>query len=247
LEELNGLLSKVKITEKQAQRRDELLEKRDAPPTLSQGAKSYLQELWTEKTFGRYKEVDTKYMQKGTQEECNALIMADEVLGWNLGKDFIEGIEFRKNRLSNDWITGETDLNTEDLLADVKSPWDLFTFPFFDEKIPTDSYFWQGQGYMMLTGHTKFELVYVLVNTPENLICDEIRRYEWKQNYIEIPEDEEVKIRHRMIFDDIEDKHKVRRWIVERDEKALARIRMCVKLSREYLKELNNQFKINFK
>ena len=96
LAELNKLLEKVELTERQAIRRDELVAKRDAPPQLSEGAKSYLKQLWKEKTFGRYKHVDTKYMRKGTEEEHTALIIADEVLGWGIGREYIEGQEFHK-------------------------------------------------------------------------------------------------------------------------------------------------------
>ena len=49
---LEGLLSKIKVTDKQAELRDVLLLKRDAKPELSTGAKTYIRELWLEENFG---------------------------------------------------------------------------------------------------------------------------------------------------------------------------------------------------
>jgi hypothetical protein len=244
-ERLNELLSKVKLTDKQAIERDSLVAKRDAPPELSQGAKTYLQKLWVEKTFGRYKEINTKYMTKGTEEEHTAILMANRVLGWGLDEGYILGLEFEKKRMTNEWISGETDLDADEVLADVKCPWDIHTFPYFGQDIPSDSYYWQGQGYMMLTGHTSFELVYCLVDTPERLIQDEIRRVEWQNNYIEIPAEHEEAIRNEMTFSDIPEEQRIRRWKFNRDWDAFNRIIECVKLSRKYLTELNGEFLVN--
>ena len=43
-EQLEGLLSKIKLTELQAKTRDELIVKRDAEPTLSAGGKKLVED-----------------------------------------------------------------------------------------------------------------------------------------------------------------------------------------------------------
>jgi len=61
LKELNVLLEKIKLTDKQAVRRDELIAKRDAPPVLSQGAKTYIQKKAIEDKYGFTKDIEYRY------------------------------------------------------------------------------------------------------------------------------------------------------------------------------------------
>jgi hypothetical protein len=240
--ELDDLLAKIKLTDKQAERRDVLIAKRDAPPQLSEGAKTYLKQRFLEVITGRTKYIETKFTEKGTIVEHDAICLANDVLGWELPLDYIASLEFTKQRLTNDYITGEMDVNHPDILADVKAPWNIHTFPFFDTNIPTMDYYWQLQGYMMLTGHTEAELVYVLVDTPMHLINDEIRRREWKKGYIEMPDDEAESIRRELTFDDLPSRMKVRRWNVTRNDEAFQTIKQSVILAREYFRELALQF-----
>ena len=65
---LEGLLSKIKVTDKQAELRDVLLLKRDAAPELSKGAKTYIKELWLEDNYGIRQEINSCYIDKGKQE-----------------------------------------------------------------------------------------------------------------------------------------------------------------------------------
>jgi hypothetical protein len=241
-EELEDLLTRIKLTPKQAERRDELIVKRDAPPALSQGAKSWLQQKWIEVVTGRKKYIETKFMEKGIHMETEGLKMANRVLGWGHTDEFLDALEFNKTRLSNTFITGEPDIN-EMALADIKCSWNLHTFPFFQEedKVPDDMYFWQLQGYMQLCHRDESSLVYCLVDTPEHLILDEIRRREWKAGYIEMPDEDQDRIRMELTFQDIPEEMRVRRWRVTIDHEAQERIRQSVQMAREYLKELTVQ------
>ena len=38
-----------------------------------------------------------------------------------------------------------------DQLIDIKSSWDFTTFPMHQQSLPSKDYYWQMQGYMMLT------------------------------------------------------------------------------------------------
>jgi hypothetical protein len=243
--ELAGLLSKIKCTEIQALRRNELQEKMDAKPELSKGAKTYLEGLWVEVTFNRRKDFSSKFTSKGNEQETESMHLANRVLGWGLETDYIEGVEFIKQRENNDLITGEPDLNAgaygSGLLADIKSSWNVHTFPHFKDDIDP-AYYGQGQGYMWLCGKSKYELVYCLVDTPERLILDEIRRTEWAEGFIEIPDEHEDAIRQSMTFEDIPEEARVKRYTFERDDEYIKKIEECVKMSRAYLLDLNTKF-----
>ena len=251
-EELAGLLERIKLTDKQAEKRDFLTAKLNAKPELSKGAKSYLESLWIEETFNRPKNFSSKYTEKGTEQETESMHLANKVLGWQMTADSIDGMEFVKQRMNNDFITGEPDINlgaygeleghpdNADLLADIKSSWDVHTFPHFKDDIES-AYYSQGQGYMWLSGKTTFELVYCLVDTPDRLILDAIRRAEWSEGFIEIPEEYEKAIRESMTFEDIPESLRVKRYTFERDEEYINKVKECVIMAREYLTELNNR------
>lgn len=246
-EELSTLMDKIKLTEKQAERRDFLTDKLSAKPELSKGAKTYLEGIWIEETFSRPKNFGNKYTEKGTEQETESMHLANGVLGWGLPSDYIDGIEFMKQRLNNEFITGEPDINTgphmgeaAGLLADIKSSWDVHTFPHFKDVIES-AYYAQGQGYMWLMGKTSFELVYCLVDTPERLILDAIRRAEWAEGFIEIPEEYEKEIRQSMTFEDIPVEARVKRYKFDADDEYIKKAKECIVMAREYLFELNEK------
>jgi hypothetical protein len=126
---------------------------------LSETAKTFIEDVFREKEYGIYKDISSRYTDKGIQMEDEAIQLAGNVLGWDLN------VNKNEERLKNEWITGIPDINTETLLADIKCSWSGSTFPFFDTELPNKDYFWQLQGYMMLTGHLQAELVYCLMNT----------------------------------------------------------------------------------
>jgi len=202
--------------------------------TLSETAKSYIQDLFKERELGIYKEFSSRYTDKGLEMEDEAIQFASEVLNW----DFVVKNETRFN---NEWITGEPDINTDSLLADIKCSWNGSTFPLFDETLKNKEYYYQLQGYLMLTGHDTSELVYCLMNTPLQIVEDEIRRQHWKLNLIE--EDLEVRdaVQKMHNFDHIPNELRVKRFIVQKDEAAQQKIKERVEVAREYYQQLKNR------
>lgn len=242
LKELGALLEKIKLTDKQAERRDELVAKRDAKPELSSGAKTYLRTLWREETFQIRNEISSKYTEKGNLVENEAIEFANKHFGWGLLEDYdVES----KNRITNDFITGEPDVNWDatNVLADVKSSWDLMTFPMFENDLPNADYLWQGYGYLWLTGKPVFQLVYCLMDTPEHLIQDAIRKEEYKQNAIELSLEDEQEIRWRMTFSHLEPAQRMRIWKIAAIESEFERIKERVIAAREYLNNLDVLYK----
>jgi hypothetical protein len=200
---------------------------------LSQTAKTYVEEQVLQAKYGIVKTFNSRYTDKGNLVEDESIKLASDVLdlGFILKND---------EHFTNDWVTGTPDVNTDDLLLDVKSSWDATTFPFFATEIPTKDYYYQLQGYMWLTGKQKSLLVYCLVNTPLDMVQDEIRRAHWNANLLEESLDliDEVQKRHN--FDHIPDNRRVKVFEVERDDEVIEQIKERVELCREYYETLYN-------
>jgi hypothetical protein len=208
-----------------------MTEPRSKSEVLSQTAKSYIEDLFNELEFGYRKEFSSRYTDKGLEMEDEAIQFASEQFDW----DFVVK---NTERFTNDYITGEPDINTDSLLADIKCSWSLDTYPMFEADLKNKDYYWQLQGYMWLTGKTEAELVYCLMNTPLQIVEDEVRRAHWKAGLI----DEDIDLRHEVQlkhnYDNIPSKLRVKRYIVERDEKAIEKIIEKVEIGREYYKML---------
>ena len=130
--------------------------------TLSAGCKTYIKELVKEDLFGYRTTIDSKYLTKGIDMEDTSIDLYNEV----------HGTLYLKNteRLENEFITGECDINAEDKIIDIKSSWSLETFPPSPEDVNNKDYEWQLRGYMMLYNKPKAELAYCMVSTPDYLL-----------------------------------------------------------------------------
>jgi hypothetical protein len=198
---------------------------------LSETAKTYIQDVFKEKELGIYKDFSSRYTDKGIQMEDQAIQFASEVLNW-------EFVVKNETRFNNEWLTGEPDICSDNLLADIKCSWNGSTFPMFDSSLKNKDYYWQLQGYMMLTGHDSSELVYCLMNTPFEIVEDEVRREHWKLHLI----DEDLDVRNAVQlshnFDQIPNELRIKRFIVQKDEEAQAKIIERVKEARQYYNQL---------
>ena len=195
---------------------------------LSETAKTFLKELWIEKEFGRRKEIHSKYMEKGTMVEEEALTLFTEVTG-----QF-----YKKNELffENDLISGTPDIFPG--LVDIKSCWDLWTFMDFE----ADKYFWQMQGYMWLTGEKKATIAACLIDTPFHLIVDEQQKWCWRNGIIDKDSEEVQKkileIEKNMTFSDIEPERRVKTFEFQFDESIPARIEEKSQFAIEYFNQI---------
>jgi len=198
---------------------------------LSQTAKSYIHELVLQEKYGVSKEFSSRYTDKGNAVEEESINLVNEVLD-------VKFIYKNDEYFENDWIKGTPDVNTEDVLLDVKSSWDATTFPFFDTEIPNKDYFYQLQGYMWLTGKTQSMLCYCLVDTPLDMVEDEIRRAHWKLHKIDEDLDlrEEVESKHQ--FSHIPKNRRVKVFYVQKDEQVIEQIKEKIELAREYYNAL---------
>ena len=200
---------------------------------LSETAKTYIQDLFKEKELGISREFWSRYTDKGLQMEDEAIDFAGQVLGWDFVVKNEQGYE-------NDWITGTPDVITKYLLADIKCSWDGNTFPLFDTELKNKDYFWQLQGYMWLTGLDQAELVYCLMDTPHQIVEDEVRRAHWKAGLIDEDLDLREAVQSQHNFDHIPNNLRIKRFIVERNEDAIENIKEKVELAREYYEKLKS-------
>ncbi len=129
-------------------------------------------------------------------------------------------------------------------MADVKTSWDGTTFPFFDEEIPNKDYYFQCMGYLALTGYDKCDLAYCLINTPETMVLDQIRREHWLNDSVwdgdENP-DIVAMVRSRHEFDHIPKEKRVKNFVIERDDDVIKSIYERVEQCREYYKQLKTK------
>ncbi len=134
--------------------------------TLSATCKTYIKELVKEDLFGYKSTIESKYLTKGIDMEDTSINLYNEV----------RGTLYLKNteRLSNEFITGECDINAGDKIIDIKSSWSLETFPASPEDIDAvkTGYEWQLRAYMWLYDKPKAELAYCMVSTPDYLLKD---------------------------------------------------------------------------
>jgi hypothetical protein len=201
---------------------------------LSATTKTYIKELVLEHKYGIKKEINSRYLDKGNQVEDMAIELAEQAL--DLGFVFKNELFFE-----NDHLTGTPDIITDTLIVDVKSSWNGTTFPMFEDELPNKDYYWQLQGYMELTGKHNAIVAYCLVDTPEDIVLDEIRRVAWAKKELEPSEETEQDVRSQHEFSHIPKDKRVKAFLVEKDEHAIWQIKERVEQCREYYTELWNK------
>jgi hypothetical protein len=206
---------------------------RSKSEVLSKTCKSYLQELAIEEMYGIKKEFSSRFTDKGIEVERTSIDLVQD------NCDF--GFMYKnEEHFENDYLTGTPDVNTDNILLDVKSSYDASTFPFFAEDIPNKDYYYQLQGYMALCNKRKSVLAYCLVNTPYQIVEDEVRRAHWKEHLIDESEELRADVEARHNFDHIPPEKRIKTFEVRYDKDVVKAIYDRVKECREYYKTLIN-------
>jgi hypothetical protein len=199
--------------------------------SLSQTTKTYLQELAVQEVYNIRKEFSSRYTDKGNEVEELSIALCNDVLGLGF-------IYKNEEHYSNDWITGTPDVNTNEILLDVKSSWDATTFPFFDTELKNKDYFYQLQGYMWLTDKEESLLCYCLIDTPLQIVEDEIRREHWKASLIEESLDLRAFVQAKHTFGHIPKEKRVKTFKIAKDDEVIEAIKTRIEECREYYNEL---------
>jgi hypothetical protein len=204
---------------------------RSKSEVLSQTAKTYVEELAKEHLFGIKKVFKSRYTDKGNEVEEKAIELTEDVLGF-------EFLTKNEDYYQNDYIKGTPDIITTSLIIDVKSSWSGDTFPFFETELPNKDYYYQVMGYMWLTGKKNALISYCLINTPEEIVNDEIRRTAWGKYEIEPSEEtiRDVVALHN--FDHIPKDRRVKTFYVGYNEGVVNEMKTRIEHCRTYFNEL---------
>lgn len=215
---------------------------------LGATCKTKLIEIYALEKYGREKDISNRYIEKGLAVEESAISLFN-LVDWPVSQ-----IYFTKNEknIADEFITGTPDLFTgkvileADEIIDIKSSWDIHTFLKSKHSKLDKDYWWQLQGYMKLTGAKKSRLVYCLVNTPDVMIADEMRRLEWKMGVIDggsnpLYTEAAESLMREMTFNDIPNEERVHQVVIERDDSAIALIAEKVAACRAWMNETFNQ------
>jgi len=181
---------------------------------LSQGAKTYIRQVAKQDFFGYRVELDNKYINKGKDQEQDSIDLLNSVRFTNYHKNVI--------RLQDEYLTGECDILAEDRVIDIKTSWNLETWPATPGEAHDNDYEWQGRAYLMLYEREIFELVFCLVTTKDEFLS------QWEQ--IDL---------HRV--DHIAPEKRITSVIYERDLEKEQLIREKLIFANEYYSQYINQ------
>lgn len=203
---------------------------------LGQTGKTYLDQWITEQVYGRTKDFYTKFTEKGNIQEETGLDFIAKQLGYGL-------LVKNEKTFRNKHLIGTPDVILGDHIIDEKNSWDCFTFPLTDTEVPNTDYYYQGQGYMELTGLNKFKLIYVLSDTPDPLIYREASNFCFK-NGMDLTDDILEAYREQMKYSNIDAALRIKVFEFERDDETIKKIYERVEESRQYIAERVKDFKL---
>lgn len=206
-------------------------EPRSKSETISATLKTHLNNWYLEKEYGVRTDMTSRYTDKGIQLEDEAIREYNKLFQTN----HVKNDEY----FEDDFIQGTPDIVSDDEVLDIKCSFSLSSFPALETKCPNKAYDYQLQGYMRLTGKSKAKLVYVLLDTPEDIIVREAKSIMYKEK---LPEDfldiliEEV--RESQTYSHIPIEKRIKIFEVDRNEEIIKAIDDKVANAREYLKSL---------
>lgn len=195
--------------------------------TMGQTTITMLQEWLISELTGKQKEVESKYFAHGNYAEHLALERMSKYYGQN----------FEKNELylEDDYFQGTFDSRSEQLVIDVKCPWEAHTMPYFDEQ-PPKGYYNQLQIYMALTGLKKASLAYCLENHSEDEIDSLAQKIAWQKGKDEPDMEEWDEAKDRLTYDTLPEWMRVKVYEFDRDDALIETMQKRVIECREVIK-----------
>jgi hypothetical protein len=172
--DLNTLIAKEKLTEKQNETMQELIAKRDGPLKLSQGTKSAVESFVKQHVYEYTpNQISNKQTRKGTDNEEVGIEFYNRVFFTNHKKLTEDDDDFE---LTDEFSTGHPDItcHIDKKVIDIKLSYTKDTFPVTVEEAYNSQYVWQVKDYLrkmiVKTGDQSWrngEVAFILVSTPE--------------------------------------------------------------------------------
>ena len=144
---------------------------------VGQTAINFVNQIAKQDFFGYESPVINRYLDKGTNQELESIQLLNAVRFEDFHKNAV--------RKTNEFITGECDIETVSSIIDIKTSWSLDTFPELPEEIDSKDYEWQGRAYMWLYNKPEFELVYCMVSTWDEFLTQYDDRLLHKVDHID--------------------------------------------------------------
>ena len=198
---------------------------------LGKTGENFLKTWYLSKKYNRKKEFFSKFVDKGLMVEDKGIEMLST----------IQGIELSKNDkwFEDEFMGGFPDVIHNGIVFDIKSAWSIFTFPFYEKELPNDDYYWQLQVYMAVTGLSKASIVYCLIDTPQPLIDQELKKLYYQSGGTAeqwTPETyQDLAVNYK--FTDIPEHERIKEFEVLRNDKDIELIIERVKMCREFIKD----------
>lgn len=188
---------------------------------ITQTAKSAIEDMLIEDITGFKSFKGTKKTKKGNVIEDEAIWLSGEVREKFLFKN--------QTRITNDLITGECDILTDDYIIDTKCSWSIGSFPMWQHnaiaKAKEAGYDIQMQAYMWLFERERAFIDFWLLPCPEELIGQYDNRYDLVDRIELLP------IEKRLTSIEI-----------VRDESVIDKIKTRIPYAQDYYNELLMQY-----
>lgn len=212
---------------------------------LSEKVKEDIRDLFIYFKYGRghvyaYEGTPLLNIEKGNRCESDAIELLSK----------IDGVNYIKNEkmFENKYFKGIPDIVVKEgkkvsKVIDIKVCLDLGSF--FEKKFSNidSEIYYQMQGYMNLTKCTESEVVYILLNMPDNILNDVKNRatLKWIKSEMSMTDIQKKidELEKNMVYDDISIESRVYRQTVELDLDSISKAESRVPLVRKYLKELD--------
>lgn len=222
-----------------------MTESRSKSEPLSQTCKSELVRVAGRELYALQDEdIKTLAIKKGLHVEAASIQLYSQV------KQITFDIQKNERREENEFIMGTPDIVDERLgyIPDIKSSWDWGTFSRewlnHKEGDLNKDYYFQIQAYMELFGFDKGAVVYCLIDTPPDLIEQELRKVAWDmgKKFEDAIFDEdfrafEIELRFNREFKMIPKEKRVIEFVVEKNNSDIERLYTRIGQCREWLQQ----------
>lgn len=204
---------------------------------ITKGVETYLTEVYYAHTKGYYKDINSKYFEKGNFCEQAGIDLLQKTIFHFLKVPIIKNTE----RLYNKWIEGEHDVKVGKVVVDIKNCWDWITL---ENAEMTHDYECQLRGYMWLNDCDEAILFYCLLTPPEHMLIEMEKKMFYTRKEWLSPDDPTFmaacnKLREMYNFDQYPPEERFRAFYIKRDLKKEEQIKKAVEMCRNRLFQMH--------